>query len=329
MLDSVLQRLPRPDDPNLLVGFETSDDAGVYRLTDGLALVQTVDFFTPIVDDPFVFGQIAAANALSDIYAMGGRPLTALAILGFPQAGDPDWMERILRGGLERMQAAGCAVVGGHSVRDEELKFGYAVTGVVHPERIWRNVGAQPGDRLLLTKPLGTGLIATALKRNLARAEDVAEAVATMVSLNRDAAAALAEVEANGIPGSIHAVTDVTGFGLLGHAREMALGSHVSLELEARAVPVLSGALEAARAGALAGGLKANQEFLEGCVEFAATVPEEYRPLLHDPQTSGGLLVAVASAAAGALEQALARHGVSGWWIGRVTERRSPLLRVL
>ncbi len=329
MLDSVLQRLPRPADPNLLVGFETSDDAGVYRLSDSVALVQTVDFFTPIVDDPYVFGQVAAANALSDVYAMGGRPLTALAILGFPQEGDPDWMERILRGGLERMQAAGCTVVGGHSVRDEELKFGYAVTGLVHPERIWRNVGAQPGDRLLLTKPLGTGLIATALKRDLARAEDVAQAVAAMVTLNRDAAAALAEVEADGLPGSIHAVTDVTGFGLLGHAREIALGSDVSVELEWQAMPVLPGALEAARAGALAGGLKANQEFLEGCVEFAPTVPQEYRWLLYDPQTSGGLLAAIAAAAAEAVEKALARHGASGWWIGRVTERRSPLLRVL
>lgn len=330
MLDSVLRRLPPVADPNVLVGYDTCDDAGVYRLSDELALVHTVDFFTPIVDDPYVFGQVAAANSLSDVYAMGGRPVSALAILGFPAKGDLRWMEQILLGGLERMRAAECTVLGGHSVRDEELKFGYAVTGFIHPQKIWRNVGARAGDCLLLTKPLGTGLISTALKQGWADQAAVDAAVAAMVTLNRAAAAALAEVEA-AWPGAspVHAVTDVTGFGLLGHLREMAVGSGVSIEVNHRALPVLPGALEAARQGALAGGLKANQEFLEGCVEFAAGVAEEYRCLTYDPQTSGGLLVALASEALGAAQEALARRDITGWCIGRVLERRTPLLKVI
>lgn len=327
MLDSVLGRLPRPTDPNLLVGFETSDDAGVYRLNDELALVQTVDFFTPIVDDAFLFGQIAAANSLSDVYAMGGRPLTALSIVGFPPEGDPDLMEQILRGGLAKMEEAGCRIVGGHSIRDDDLKFGYAVTGLIHPQRVWRNVGAQPGDRLLLTKPLGTGIIATALKQGRASEESVAASAASMTRLNRDAAEALLGI--NGVPGPIHAVTDVTGFGLLGHAREMAAGSKVSLEIEHAKIEYLPGALEGARAGFLAGGLKNNREWLEGCVEFAAGVSEDHRNVLFDPQTSGGLLVAIAPQAADAALAALAARSIPARPIGSVLTKRAPLLRIV
>jgi selenide,water dikinase len=314
----------------VLVGFDTNDDAGVYRLADDLALVQTVDFFTPIVDDPYLYGQIAAANSLSDVYAMGGRPISALSIVGFPEKGDPDVMEQILRGGLSKMQEANCSVVGGHSIRDDDLKFGYAVTGVINPQRVWRNIGAQPGDVLLLTKPIGTGVISTALKKNRAAPESLAASAASMTRLNHDATAALREVDAGAdFHGSIHAVTDVTGFGLLGHAREMAAGSGVSLEIDHARVEYLPGAVEAAREGHLAGGLKNNREFVGECVGFANAVPEEFRNLLYDPQTSGGLLVAIAAQAADTALAALARHGVSARAIGRVILKRSPLIRVL
>lgn len=351
-----MRRLPRPDDPNLLVGFETSDDAGVYLIADGLALVQTVDFFTPIVDDPHLYGQIAAANSLSDVYAMGGRPVSALSIVGFPPNGSPSVMEHILRGGLEKMAEARCTVVGGHSIRDEDIKFGYAVTGVIDPRRVWRNVGAQPGDVLLLTKPLGTGVIATALKKERASAESLAAAVAAMTRLNKDAAEALAtveraasgwrkgdagfdeaghadsaavsEAEESAHGGPIHAVTDVTGFGLLGHAKEMAAGSGASLEIDHAAVEYLPGAVEAARGGNIAGGLVNNREWLEGCVEFARGVSEEHRALLFDPQTSGGLLVAIAADAVDAAVRALAGRNVTARQIGRVVAKRSPLIQV-
>ncbi len=322
-MDSVLRRLPRQIDPNVLVGFDTNDDAGVYLLADSLALVQTVDFFTPIVDDPHLFGQIAAANSLSDVYAMGGRPISALAILGFPEKGDPALMEQIIRGGLSKMVEAGCSVIGGHSIRDDDLKFGYAVTGVINPQRVWRNIGAQPGDVLLLTKPIGTGVIATALKKNRASEESLAAAAASMTRLNRDAAEALQEAA-----GAIHAVTDITGFGLLGHAREMAVGSGVSLELDHAKLEYLPGALEAAREGHLAGGLKNNRDFVGDCAGFADAVPEEFRNLFFDPQTSGGLFVAIAAEAAHAALATLVRRNVPGRAIGRVVAKRSPLIQV-
>ena len=329
MLDSVLRLLPRPNDPNLLVGFETSDDAGVYRLTDETALVQTVDFLTPVADDPQTYGGIAAANSLSDVYAMGGRPISALSVLGFPGSGEPKLLEEILRGGLQKMTEAGCTIVGGHSIRDEELKFGYAVTGVIHPSRIWRNVGAQPGDVLILTKPLGTGVISTALKQGHAEARWVDAATESMTRLNRDAADALREVEnagANNQP--VHAVTDITGFGLLGHAREMAIGSGVSMRIEHDRVAYLPGAVEAARGKFFSGGLKNNREFLEGCVDFEGSVPEEFRALLLDPQTSGGLLAAIAPDAAEAAMASLKRHRSGAQIIGAVTAKRSPLIQI-
>jgi len=326
----VLRRLPRPTDPNLLVGFETNDDAGVYRVSDELALVQTVDFFTPIVDDPYLYGQIAAANSLSDVYAMGGRPISALSIVGFPEKGDPDVMEQILRGGLAKMAEAECTIVGGHSIRDDDLKFGYAVTGVINPKCIWRNVGAQPGDVLLLTKPIGTGVIATALKKGRAAEHSMAASLVAMTQLNRPAAEALAAVQSSAArePGPIHAVTDVTGFGLVGHAHEMAIGSNVSMSLNHTKIDYLPGAVEASREGHLAGGLKNNREFWHGCVAFADGVAEEFRNLLYDPQTSGGLLVAIAPEFADAARNALAQRGISAQAIGAVISKRSPLIQV-
>ena len=317
----MLTRLPRQIDPNVLVGFATCDDAGVYRLSDELALVQTVDFFTPIVDDPTAYGQIAAANSLSDVYAMGGRPLTALALVCFPEKGDTDILEKIMAGGLAKMTEAGCTVVGGHSIRDEELKFGYAVTGTVNPKKVWTNTGARPGDRLLLTKPLGTGVITTALKKGAAKDAWVEAATRTMVQLNRAAAETLAPFE-------IHGATDVTGFGLIGHARELAAGSGVSLAIDSSKLEWIDGALDCARAEHLAGGLKANREFLGGCVEFAAGVSGEVQSLLFDPQTSGGLLVALAPDQAEAAAKALRTAGCAALAAGEVLPKSSPLLAV-
>lgn len=321
MLDRVLGRLPRQDNPNVLVGFDEADDAGVYRLDEATGLVQTVDFFTPIVDDPELFGQIAAANALSDVYAMGGRPLSALAIACFPGAGDPDILERILRGGLHKMRQAKCAVVGGHSVADDEIKFGYAVTGIVAPENIRANRGAKPGDVLVLTKAIGTGVISTALKRGLASAEHVESMVASMSSLNAAAGQAISDFD-------VHAATDVTGFGLLGHAREVAVASGVLLDIEAAAVPLLPGALQYARDGAFPGGQKNNRAFAECSVEVGKKVAGELEGLLYDPQTSGGLLIAVAPEAAQPLLEALSREKVPARTIGAVLKGEPGHIRV-
>jgi selenide,water dikinase len=285
-LDQVLSRIPRVPNENVLVGFETSDDAGVYKLTPECALVQTVDFFTPIVDDPATFGAIAAANSLSDVYAMGGRPVTALSILAYPGKGDLDDLHAILLGGSEKMREAGCAIVGGHSVNDDEIKFGYSITGTVHPERIFKNSGARPGDLLVFTKSIGTGVISTALKRGIAREEHVAASIQSMLTLNRDAAEAMIDLE-------VHGCTDVSGFGLLGHAREMAIGSGVTLEIEANLVKLLPGALEYARLGAIPAGLVNNREFVESCVAYGPHLSPELVNLMYDPQTSGGLLVAL------------------------------------
>lgn len=322
ILDSVLARLPKQADPNVLVGFETSDDAGVYQLSPDLALVQTVDFFTPIVDDPFTFGQIAATNALSDVYAMGGRPISALSIVGFPNSGrDVGILEGILRGGQAKMQEAGCTVVGGHSLGDDEIKFGYAVTGLINPKRILRNVGAQPGDRLILTKPLGTGVIATALKKGAAPKESVDAAIHSMCMLNRAAMEAV-------LPFELHAVTDVTGFSLLGHAREMAVGSQVSFVLDSSRIEFLPGALELVRKGFLPGGTKRNRDFIGGCVEFSDDVAADVRNLLFDPQTSGGLLISVAAKDDAQLQESLRAHGQSAQNLGEVVEKTHPLIQV-
>jgi selenide,water dikinase len=338
ILDRVLKRLPQQHDPNVLVGFETSDDAAVYRLTDHLALVQTVDFFTPIVDDPSEFGQVAAANSLSDVYAMGGRPISALTIVAFPAASPADILEQILRGGLAKMTEASCTVVGGHSIRDDELKFGYAVTGLIDPRRVWKNVGARPGDILLFTKPIGTGIISTALKQGHAEDAWVAASTASMTQLNREAADALHEIDdapnsaQNGdSTGShpVHAVTDVTGFALLGHTREMAIGSGVSMRLDHARVQYLPGAVEAARGGFFSGGLQNNREFIESCVAFSAGVADEFRALFFDPQTSGGLLVSLAPEAVRAALAAFERRKIPASAIGEVIAKRSPLIEIV
>jgi selenide, water dikinase len=334
-LDAVLRKLPSQTDPNVLVGFDTNDDAGIYLISESLALVQTVDFFTPIVDDPFLFGQIAAANSLSDIYAMGGRPISSLSIVGFPEKGDPEILEQIIRGGLAKMNEAKCSVIGGHSIRNEDMLFGYAVTGTINPQRVWRNVGAKPGDVLLFTKPLGTGVITTALKKDRASAESLAAAIAAMSTLNAAAATALQEIdEKEQAAKPIHAVTDVTGFSLLGHAREMALGDSahglepVSFEIDYASFSYFPGAVEAAREGHLSAGLKNNRAFVGECAEFEPGVPSEYQDLLFDPQTSGGFLVAIAPDHADSTLAAFARHGVSARRIGHVIKKTAPLIMV-
>jgi selenide, water dikinase len=319
----------------VLVGFDTNDDAGVYLLSPDMAMVQTVDFFTPIVDNPFTFGQIAAANSLSDVYAMGGKPVSALSIVGFPDKGDPEILEQIIRGGLSKMAEAKCSVIGGHSIRNDDIQFGYAVTGIIHPQRVWRNVGARTGDVLLLTKAIGTGVISTALKKDRATPASLRAAIASMSELNRAASEALQELqEKAGTTSPIHAVTDVTGFGLLGHAREMALGNPergieaVSFEIDHSAIPYLPGAVDAARKGFIPGGLKNNRDFMGACVGFAESASQEHRDLLFDPQTSGGLLIAISPESADAAMSTLDRHGVAACRIGEVITKKNPLLNV-
>jgi selenide,water dikinase len=324
VLDAVLGKLARQQDPNLLVGFDKADDAGVYQIAPEQALVQTVDFFTPIVDDPYTFGQIAAVNSLSDVYAMGGRPLTALAMVCFPEKGDFTVLEQILAGGLSKMIEAGCTVVGGHSIRDPEIKFGYSVTGTIHPQRVLTNSGAHAGDKLIFTKAIGTGVISTAIKRGQAKEEWIVAATASMTMLNKRAAEAAVSSSAH-----IHAMTDVTGFGLIGHAREMALGSNVSLRLFASQVPLLEGALDCVRAGFIPGGLKANREFAECLVSYEVSVPEEVRTLLYDPQTAGGLLISVAASDADTLLSSLHKSGTKAFIVGEVLPQQKPTIEVV
>jgi selenide, water dikinase len=314
-LRRVLSALPAQTNPDLLVGFETSDDAGIYRIGPSQALVQTIDFFTPLVDDPFTFGQIAAANALSDVYAMGGRPLTALAVVCFPQDADLAILEQIMRGGLSKMTEAGCTVVGGHSVRDAEMKFGYAVTGLINPARVFTNAGAVAGDRLILTKPIGTGVITTALKQGRSEPIWVERAIRSMTTLNNTASSLATAC------GGVHAITDITGFGLMGHGREMALGSEVTLEFDTAHIPLIDGALDAVRAGAIPGGLLSNREFAECLVEDCpqSQIPDDLRALLYDPQTSGGLLISVASEDAAGLVTSLQEAGIPAVIIGRAS----------
>ena len=322
ILDSLLARLPKQIDPNVLIGFDTADDAGVYRLTDDLALVQTVDFFTPIVDDPFTFGQIAAANALSDVYAMGGRPISALTLVGFPNSAErAPILEKILAGGLDKMQEAGCTVIGGHSIADDEIKFGYAVTGVVNPQRVWANAGARAGDRLVFTKKLGTGVIAAAIKKQTATEEATRAAIESMCMLNREACEVALKFP-------VHGATDVTGFGFLGHAREMALASKVSLVFDHRKFEFLPGALEYSRQGFLPGGLTRNKDFIGSCAEFGDGMPAELQNLFFDPQTSGGLLLSVEAAAAPELVVALRERGLPASEVGEVLAKTHPLIMV-
>lgn len=311
----MLSDIPPQTDPRVLVDFRTSDDAGVYAWESGPALVQTVDFFTPIVDDPYLYGQIAAANALSDVYAMGGRPLTALAIAGFPEDSlDTDTIRAIFRGGVDALRDAGVALLGGHTVRDREIKFGYAVTGAVDPARMWTNAGAKVGDVLLLTKPIGTGIIGTAIKFGRAPDEVVARAVASMRMLNKSAAEALQ-------PFAVHACTDITGFGLIGHATEMAAASGVSIEIDAASVPLIEG-VQPLVASNTSGGLHSNRAYFSGRVAADSAEAQSRLDLFFDPQTSGGLFVAVSADLAAPAIAALAARGVTGTLVGRVVKQQ-------
>ena len=317
----MLGKLARQHDPNVLVGFDHADDAGVYLIAPDQALVQTVDFFTPIVDDPYTFGQIAATNALSDVYAMGGRPLTSLALVCFPDKADLAILERILAGGLSKMIEAGCTVIGGHSIRDEETKFGYSVTGMVHPKKVLANGGAKPGDSLLFTKGIGTGVISTAIKQGKAEAAWIEAAVHSMTTLNKRAAEVISEGDFR-----VSAMTDVTGFGLVGHAREMVLASDVSISISAGKVPLLEGALACVRAGYIPGGLKNNREFAECLVGYDAGIPEGVRALLFDPQTAGGLLISTPDGQP--LTRALNDAGVAAVEIGQVLPSAKPRIQI-
>ena len=314
-LAQVLRSLTLPSHPSLLIGLDVKDDAAVYQLSDDLALVQTVDFFPPIVDDPYTFGAIAAANALSDVYAMGGRPILALAIAGFPEDLPAPVISAILQGGADKVAEAGAVVAGGHTVVDKEPKYGLCVTGLVHPDRVTAKAHAQPGDVLLLTKPIGTGVITTAHKRGQVRADDLAAAVASMLRLNRGAA----EVA---VVAGLHSATDITGYGLLGHADELADNSGVGLEIDIGRVPLLPGALDYARQGIFPGGLGRNRDYLrgEGGIRLREGLEQARVQLLFDPQTSGGLLFALPSASAAELQAHMAAAGEPCWEIGRVIQ---------
>jgi selenide,water dikinase len=321
-LEEILQSLPIQSHPDLLVGMETADDAGVYRLTPEIALILTVDFFTPVVNDPYTFGQIAAANALSDVYAMGGRPLTALNIVCYPSKTVPkEVLQAILAGGLDKIHEAGALLVGGHSVDDTELKYGLSVTGVVHPERVLTNGGARLGDQLILTKPLGTGVIATAMKGRLASPEAEAEAIQVMTALNRLPTDCLENL-------AVHGVTDITGFGLLGHALEMATASKVEITFYAQRIPLLSAAREYAAMGLVPAGSFANRNFCSNRLQVTPEIDPVLVDLCSDAQTNGGLLLAVAPDQVQPLLDCLQRHGIAPSLIGEVTGQAPGRIRL-
>ena len=317
----MLGKLARQHDPNVLVGFDHADDAGVYQIAPDQALVQTVDFFTPVVDDPYIFGQIAATNALSDVYAMGGRPLTSLAVVCFPEKADLEILERILAGGLSKMVEAGCTVIGGHSIRDEETKFGYAVTGMIDPRKILANKGAKPGDSLVLTKALGTGVISTAIKKGVAERAWVDAAIQSMTTLNKRAAELISDGEFG-----VHAMTDVTGFGLIGHARELAFASDVALRLYVSKIPLIEGAIQCVRNGHIPGGLRNNRDFAECQVQYDEGISEDLKALLFDPQTAGGLLVSATDGSR--LSEALNTAGIPAAQVGAVLPKSKPRIQV-
>ena len=294
----------------------------MYAWEGGPALVQTVDFFTPIVDDPYIYGQIAAANALSDVYAMGGRPVTALAIAAFPQDGlHTDDIAQIFRGGFDKLREAGVALLGGHTVQDREIKFGYAVTGAVDPTRILTNTNAKPGDRLILTKPLGTGIVGTAIKFGRASDDLIDRAVRQMRMLNKHAAEAIVNVD------GVHACTDITGFGLAGHASEMAIGSNVTIEIDADALPIIPGVLEIA-AKNRSGGMQTNKDHFAPGIEFGREVSDERRDLIFDPQTSGGLLISVAARSAETVMANMKNAGIQAFFVGSVKDESLKRLAV-
>ncbi len=318
-----MRQLPKQEPvPELLVGLDTSDDAGVYKLTDSIALIQTVDYFTPIVDDPYMFGQITAANALSDVYAMGGQPKTVMNIVGYPiKKLGADMLADILRGAADKVKEAGAITVGGHSIDDQEPKFGLSVTGIVHPDKVWKNVGAKPGDVLVLTKPIGVGIMTTGIKRSVVTQEQEQIVTDTMAMLNKTAS----EVLTNYQP---HAVTDVTGFGLLGHGSEMARGSGVSFEISLNQVPILDGTIELAKNGVVPGGSKSNHKWLNDDAVYEDILPEE-QLVLCDAITSGGLLVSLNEEDARSYVDKLHENGVfRAAIVGRVTEKKDKLIYV-
>ncbi|MBM7855598.1 selenide,water dikinase [Desulfohalotomaculum tongense] len=317
----MLRQLPKIDDPNLMVGLENSDDAAVYRITDDTAIIQTLDFFPPMVDDPYIFGQIAAANALSDVYAMGGRPVMALNIVCFPNCLDTAVLEEILRGGADKVSEAGAVIAGGHSVEDDEPKYGLAVTGLVHPDRMLSNGGALPGDVLVLTKPLGTGIVNTAVKGNLASQETSSLAVKYMAMLNNKAGQVMNKV-------GVNACTDITGFGLLGHAAEMARASNAAMEFWSSECPVIPGVIELAQMGMIPAGAYNNRQHLGDGVTFADSVPREMQDIMFDPQTSGGLLISVPEHKADRLLNLLKESQVDAVTVGRVTSGGGQLIKV-
>ena len=313
----MLSGLPtQPRDPNLIVGFETADDAGVYRLRDDLALVQTVDFFTPIVDEPYDYGRIAALNSINDVWAMAGTPITALAITCFPKKGvDPKILTEIMRGGLETLNQYGVTLIGGHSVDNEQIMFGYSVTGIIDPNKVAMNSGVRPGDAIILTKPIGTGVISTGIKRGEADESIVRNSVNTMLTPGKYAAEAMREA---GVKGA----TDVTGFALIGHAWEMACASGVTIEIESKSVPLIPGAFDLAARGFLTSGDKTNREYIANDIQIDESVDQNLVKLFFDPQTAGGMLIGVPAASAGALLERLSGHYQQVAIIGKVIEKQ-------
>ena len=313
-----------PSDENVIVGLDRADDAGVYKISNDLALIQTVDFFTPIVDDPYWFGQIAAANALSDVYAMGGTPKTAMNLVAFPaKEMDLTILRQIIQGGIDKLKEAGVVLIGGHSVADKELKYGLSVTGIIHPERVLVKKNLRPGDRLVLTKPLGTGIVNTAIKAAMASVELSEKVTRLMATLNREAAAIMADF-------NISACTDVTGFGLLGHLAEMVSGSGTSVRVESGQVPVIAEALELASLGLIPAGAYKNKDFREKMIAISETVPRALQDVLFDPQTSGDLLISVSGNQVTALVAALKEGGIDdASQIGEVIDGREEKIWVV
>ncbi|HTK38447.1 MAG TPA: selenide, water dikinase SelD [Pyrinomonadaceae bacterium] len=316
-LAQVLSKLPAQNNQNVIVGFENSDDAGVFRLTDDIALVQTVDFFTPVADDPFIYGQVAAINSLNDVYAMGGTPLTALSVVGYPQKGDWEILGQILEGGQRTMNAEGVVVIGGHSIDDAEMKFGYAVTGVIHPDKVITNAGARAGDILVLTKPIGTGAISTGIKNGIASQKSIDAAIAAMTKSAAEASKVMQRLGAN-------ACTDITGFGLLGHAYEMAKASSVTFELDSADVPLLPDVIELIEQKMLTRGDKNNRVYVGDTVKIEESVSSAMQSALFDPQTAGGLLISFSDAAAAEFLKEVSGSKI----IGRVAAKRDYLIEV-
>lgn len=321
-LTQVLRHLPEVTDKNLLVGIKSADDAGVYKLTEELAIINTLDFFPPIIDDPYTFGQIAAVNALSDVYAMGGVPRLAMNIVAFPAGLDLSILEEIINGSMNKLSEADVLLVGGHSIEDKEIKYGLSITGLVHPKKVITNAGAKPGDRLILTKPIGVGIITTALKRRKIEPDEVKDAIDSMKALNDKASSAMQEI-------GVNACTDITGFGLLGHAMEMAEASNVAMTFKVKEIPFFPKAVELVKKSANhPKTIKSNKEYLANKIKIADDIKPEYENLLHDPQTSGGLLISVSPEKFQNLLERLSSTGVQASVVGEVATKGVPIITV-